>query len=163
MLRCEICRSGAMANDCVPPVGGFRPAVIGVQEMSSRPQHAHHLGEKTNEVGILVRGFDIDHRIERFIGKRQVLGVALDEIQAGHIVALSAHFDAGRVQIQSRVGGGAQGARDVRGSPAGSATDLQHLFAGEIHLGGRDVVELDAVPVGLVGASNGRAIGGSSS
>jgi hypothetical protein len=32
-----------------------------------------------------------------------------------------------------------------------AATDLQHPLSGEIHLGGRAVVELDGKPVGLVG------------
>ena len=32
-----------------------------------------------------------------------------------------------------------------------AATDLQHPFAAEIHLGRRAVVELNGVPVGLVG------------
>ena len=32
-----------------------------------------------------------------------------------------------------------------------AATDLQYLFADEIHLGRRAVVELDGKPVGLIG------------
>jgi hypothetical protein len=43
------------------------------------------------------------------------------------------------------------GAHEVRGSAAVAATDLEYPFAGEVRLGRRAVVELDAEPVGLVG------------
>ena len=98
-----------------------------------------------------MRGFDIDHHVEGLIAEGQVLGVALHEIQAGHVVPFSAKVDAGLVQIQPRVGGRAQGTHEVRGSAAVTATDLQHPFAVDIHLSCRAVVELHEVPVGLIG------------
>jgi hypothetical protein len=60
-----------------------------------------------------VRGFDIDHRVEGLVGERQVLGVALHELQAGQIVPFPAKVDTGRVQVQSGVGGRVQGAHEV--------------------------------------------------
>ena len=40
--------------------------------------------------------------------------------------------------------------------PPAAATDLQHLLAGEIHLASRQVVELNAESVGLVGRRQGQ-------
>ena len=64
--------------------------------MSSGAKHARHFGEEALEIWVLVRGFDIDHCVEGFVGEGQVFGVSLDEIQAGQLVALSAEVDAGR-------------------------------------------------------------------
>ncbi|CFR94672.1 Uncharacterised protein [Mycobacterium tuberculosis] len=73
--------------------------------MSARAKHARHFGQEAAKVGVLVRGFDIDHRIEGFVGERQVLRVALHELQAGQPVLCPAEVDAGRIQVQPRVGG----------------------------------------------------------
>jgi hypothetical protein len=86
---------------------------IGVGEMPSRAQHAHHLGEETRKVRVAVRGFDIEHHVEGFVVEGQVLGVASHEIRTGQIVPFLAKLDAGRVQVQSRVGGRLQGAHEV--------------------------------------------------
>src|ERR1700761_3033381 len=58
--------------------------------------------------------------------------------------------DAVRVVVQPGVGGRLQRPYQIRGSTAVSGADLQDLFAAEIRLGRRAVVELDAVPVGLI-------------
>ena len=44
-----------------------------------------------------------------------------------------------------------------------AAAHLQYLFAAEIRLGCRAVVQLDVVPVALIDAASGSPIGGSSS
>ena len=97
-----------------------------------------------------MRSFDVDHRVEGLIGERQVLGVALHEIQAGQL-CLFWHESRPGIQVHPRLGGRAQGPYEVRGSAAVAATDLQYLFALEIHLGRRAVVELDWKPVELIG------------
>ena len=43
-----------------------------------------------------------------------------------------------------------QRAREIGGSAAVAATDLQHLFIHDIGLGRHAVIELDVEPVGLV-------------
>ena len=126
-------------------------ADIGIQEMPSRAQHTLHFGEETADILVVDRGFDIDHGVEGLIWEGQALGVALHEVQAGQVVPLSAEFDADRVQIQRRVGGRAQGPHQVRSAAAVAATDLQYLFADEIHLRRRAMVELDGKPVRLIG------------
>ena len=131
--------------------------------MPSWAKHACHFGEETRKPRVVDRGFDIDHRVEGLVGEGQVLSIALHELQASQIVSFSAKVDAGRVPVQSGVGGRVHGAHEVVGSAAVAATDLQHPLAAEIHLGRSAVVQLDTEPVGFVGAASGRAIGGSSS
>ena len=60
---------------------------IGIEEMPSRAQHARHFIKETGLVRVVIRGFDIDHRIEGLVGEGQILGVALDEIAAGQPVS----------------------------------------------------------------------------
>src|SRR5262245_38747696 len=55
---------------------------VGVKEITLRPQHAPHLGEKTLDRRIAERGFDVDHGVERRILERKRFGVALDELEA---------------------------------------------------------------------------------
>ncbi|MDT7761553.1 MAG: hypothetical protein QOC63_973 [Mycobacterium sp.] len=97
-----------------PPLGDtVARAEIGVEEMPSRAQHAGHFTEEAGEPRVAVRGFDIDHRVEGLVREGQVFSVASHEIQAGQIVPFPAERDAGRVQVQSGVGGRVQGAGEV--------------------------------------------------
>ena len=98
-----------------------------------------------------MRGFDIDHCVEGFVDEGQILRVALHEVQPGQIVPFSAERNPGRVEVQPRIRDRAQGAHEVRSAAPVAATDLKDLCAREIRLGRRGVVELDVVPVGLVG------------
>jgi hypothetical protein len=54
--------------------------------MASPSQDARHLGEESEKPRAMVRGLDLDHRVEEPVGEGQLLGVTLDEIQAGHVV-----------------------------------------------------------------------------
>jgi hypothetical protein len=56
-------------------------AEISVQKMPSRAQHARHFGEEAWKPRVVVRSFDIDHRVEGLSGKRQILGVAATDLQ----------------------------------------------------------------------------------
>jgi hypothetical protein len=81
--RCESLRSGASAS------------------VGARAQHAGHFAEKGGLVRVVIRGFDVHHRIKGLVGEGQVLGIALHEIQARQSVPLFAERDARRVQVQS--------------------------------------------------------------
>ena len=59
--------------------------------MPSRTQNARDFGKESGKVRVVGAGFDVDHRVEGLVVERQVLGVALHEIQAGQIVPLSAN------------------------------------------------------------------------
>ena len=50
-----------------------------------------------------MRGFDIEHRVEGFIGEGQVFGVAVNEIKARELVSFLAEGDAVSVEVQPRV------------------------------------------------------------
>ena len=47
--------------------------------MPARSKHPRHFLEETTVVRVEVRGFDVDHRVEALVGKRQILGIALHE------------------------------------------------------------------------------------
>lgn len=85
--------------------------------MPARSKYTCHFLEEAREIGVLVRGFDVDDGIESLVGEGQVLRVALHEIQARQLVLLLAQLDAGRVQVESRVGRRTEVADDVRRSP----------------------------------------------
>src|SRR3954447_4274984 len=119
--------------------------------MPAGAQDACRFAEKTLEVGVDVRGLDVDHRIKGFVREGQVLGVALHEIQAGQLVPLPAEVNGGRVEVQPRVGGGMHRPYKVGGSAPMATADFQHFLAAEIDLACGLVVELNAAPVGLVG------------
>jgi hypothetical protein len=59
---------------------------IGVQEMPSWAQYARNFCKKPRKPRIEVRCFDIDHRVEGLVIEREVLGVAVHEIQTGQIM-----------------------------------------------------------------------------
>jgi hypothetical protein len=98
-----------------------------------------------------VRGFDIEYRVEGLVGEGQAFGVAVHEVQPRQIMPLSAKSDAVCVVVQPSVGSRTQRAHTVRGSTAVAAADLENLFATEIRLGRREVVELNPEPVGFIG------------
>ena len=84
---------------CLPGGEAVTIAEIGVQEMPAGAKHASHLAQETLKVRVDVRGLDVDHRIEGFVGEGQVLGVAVHELEAGQLVPLPAEFDAGCVEV----------------------------------------------------------------
>lgn len=51
--------------------------------MPSWAEHACHVVKKATKVGVMVGGFDVDHRVERFVRKRQVLGIARKKSRPG--------------------------------------------------------------------------------
>src|ERR1700752_3230690 len=114
--------------------------------MSSRTQHTLYLGEETRDALVVDCGFDIDHRVVGLTWEGKALGIALHEVQAAQVVSLSAEPYGDGVQIQRRVRGWVQRPHHIRSAAAMSATDLQYVFADEIHLGRRAVVELDGKP-----------------
>ena len=82
---CESIRIGASASTAsqaaIPSGGEYRRignARPGVARAPLRPG--------SGQIRIVIRGFDIDHRVKRLVGEGQALGVALHEIQAGQIV-----------------------------------------------------------------------------
>ena len=134
----------------VPRVVFEESAEVDVEEMPARAQHPDHLGEEAVEVRVGVRGLDVEHRVEGLIGERQVLGVAVHEVQARQVVPAFGEGDAVGVEVQSGVGGRVQRLHQVGTAAAVAAAGLQHLLAAEIGLRRGAVVELDAVSVGLV-------------
>jgi hypothetical protein len=64
---------------------------------------------------------------------------------------VSGELDAGWVQVQPGIAGRVDGAHEIGGPAAVAAASLQHLLATEVHLGRCAVIELDEVPVGLIG------------
>ena len=72
--------------------------------MSARAQHPRHFGQEFREVGVEVRGLNVDQRIKGFVGEGQSLGVTLHEIQVGQVVPVFGELDARGVQVQSGVG-----------------------------------------------------------
>ena len=111
----------------VPLVVFEEPAEVDVEEMPARAQHPHHFGEEAIEVRVGVRGLDVEHRVEGLIGERQVLGVAVHEIQARQVVPAFGECDTVRVEVQSGVGGRVQRLHQVRTAAAVAAAGLQHL------------------------------------
>ena len=97
-----------------------------------------------------MRGLDVDDHVERVVGKRQVLGIALDEFESRDRMALFAERDAGRVEIEAGVFRRSLHAGEVGRAAAVAAADFQHLLAVEIHLRADVVIELDARAVRLV-------------
>ena len=153
MTREETCRRPEFARSDSHAAKVVAVAEVDVEEVPAGPQHPLDLAEEAVEVRVDVRGLDVDHRVEGFVRERQVLGVTVHEVQARHLVPLLAEFDSGRVEVQTGVGGRLQRAGQVRGAAAMAGAALQHLLAGEVDavLGRGLVVELDAVPVRLVG------------
>ena len=137
-------------------------AEVDVEEMPARPKYPNHLGEEAVEVRVAVRGLDVEHRVEGLIGERQVLGVAVHEIQPGRLCRLANAMPSG-LKSNPVYEAGCSVLIEVRAAAAVTAAGLQHFFTAEIGLGRRAVIELNAVPVGLIRSRNGRPIGGSSS
>lgn len=134
------------------PVGNaLTEAEVSAQEMPSGAKHACHFGQELAKPRVVIRGLYVDHRVQGLVCEGQVFGVALHKVQAGQMMPCSAKGDGGRIQVQPRVGGGVQGAHQVGGSAAVTATDLQDALAAEVHLGRRAMVELDTGPIGFVG------------
>src|SRR5678815_238749 len=91
-------------------------------------------GQELGKVWIAVRRFDIDHRVEARIGKRQVLGVSLDELQAVNLVPLVAKLHAGGIEVESGQFPRLEISHHVAGSASMAATDLQNLLLTQIGL-----------------------------
>jgi NAD(P)-dependent dehydrogenase (short-subunit alcohol dehydrogenase family) len=103
-LRQELRGTGVTAIDVHP--GGINTNIVATQS-------ARNFAEETLKVGVDVRGFDIDHRIEGLVGEGQVLGAALHEIEVRQVVPLLAEGDAGCVEVQPRVGAGVHRSHEV--------------------------------------------------
>ncbi len=61
--------------------------------------------KKSAKVGVLVRGFDIDHRIEGFVGERGRFCASPCTDRAGRAAGAARQRSAGRIQVQPCVGG----------------------------------------------------------
>jgi hypothetical protein len=119
-------------------------------------------GQKGGEVGVAMGGFDVDDGVEGVIREGEVLGVALDEGEVGHGVAILTEADADGVEVEPGVVGGVEGAGDPGSAAAVTATDLEHVEVGEVDLAGDVVVELDGGAVDFVCWGEGERGGGSS-
>ena len=104
---------------------------IGVEEVASRTQHACHLGQEAGEMRVGARGFDVDHCVERAVGKWHLLCVAVHEVHIGQSVSPPTEIDGGLVQVQPGVVRWPQGAREVGRSAAVTTTNLQYPFAAQ--------------------------------
>ena len=118
MTRAESWRSASVGQGCVPAGKFAADPEISVQKMSSRSEYPRHFGKEAGQPRVCVRGLDIEHRVEGFVREGQVLGVAVHEIQPGHVVPLLAVGDPVRVVVQAGIGGGLQ--------RVGSGTRLRH-------------------------------------
>ena len=77
---------------------------VGVKKMSAGAQYAGNLLQKAREVWIAVGGFDVDHRVKGVRREREFLGVALNEGQTAHLMALLTKTNCGGIQVQGTHG-----------------------------------------------------------
>lgn len=151
---------GGVFNGGVPSGEAVTEAEVSVEEVAAGSQDAGDFAEEGGEVGVAMRGFDVDDGIEGGVGEGEFLGVALDELELGEGVALLTELDAGGVEVETGVTCRFHGAGDPGSAAAVAATDFEDLFADEIDLRGNVMVELDAGAVGFVGGIELEADGG---
>lgn len=77
---------------------------------------------------VTVGGFDVNHRVERSLAKRQDFRVARHKRQPVDVMTLLAKRDAGRIQVEPRITRRPQGTREPRGTATVTTAHLEDRF-----------------------------------
>lgn len=146
------CPHGTGFKRGLPSLKPVIESKIGVKKLSARPQYPVNLVEKSPEIRITMRSFDVYNNVEGPGFKRQARGIALLELEVRDDVTRSTEFDAGPIEIQPHIRSWFEITDQIGGPSPMPAAYFEHVLTGQSALGGHGVIKLNAIPVGFIGS-----------